>query len=119
MMTKVNINCEQTTGNLSTSLNQWTTPRNENLIKKEQETMTIYDADYIHLNHPPNLFDINKSLILQPRESNILNSSEEKLIIFTLFTFFILLMCSCCIIMGLIIAIIYLVCTKQNNASPT
>ncbi|KAI5743903.1 hypothetical protein M8J77_023519 [Diaphorina citri] len=60
MMTKVNINCEQTTGNLSTSLNQWTTPRNENLIKKEQETMTIYDADYIHLNHPPNLFDINK-----------------------------------------------------------
>ncbi|KAI5705154.1 hypothetical protein M8J75_012469 [Diaphorina citri] len=84
MMTKVNINCEQTTGNLSTSLNQWTTPRNENLIKKEQETMTIYDADYIHLNHPPNLFDINKSLILQPRESNILNSSEEKLIIFTL-----------------------------------
>lgn len=49
-------------------------------------------------------------------KENILNPDEEKLVLFALLTFFTLLLCSCCIIVGLVVAVFYLACTKPVGA---
>ncbi|KAL1458191.1 hypothetical protein WDU94_008359 [Cyamophila willieti] len=126
MLTK-NITYAEINKTDSPDLNLTTNNNNENQTKLFYTKYVIpalqslYDKEsgFINLDKLPKLphfNDTDRTIIIQERE-NILNGSEEKLVIFAVFTFMILLICWFFYILGLLIAIVYLVVTRCNSSN--